>query len=263
MTTSSILNSATNSASATANNAATSATSTAAASAISGTAANTSAASTTAAGQELNSNFSEFLQLLTTQLQNQDPLNPMDSSQFTQQLVEYSQVEQQIGTNSKLDSLTTLSQNQTLSLALGYVGKNITYASSDLNFDGTTPVNISVNLPSAAKTATANIYDSNNNLVDTVTLNPAEGTNTFTWNGATTDGPTAPSGDYSLQISALDSTGAAITATTAVTGSVSGVESQDSIPYLLVGDRSVALGNVIDTSAAGTSVTPTTTSTTT
>src|SRR4029077_4301011 len=109
---------------------------TTAASALTATGAQKSAQTTQVGQQELSSNFSQFLRLLTTQLQHQDPMNPMDSSQFTQQLVEYSQVEQQLSTNAKLDNLTTLSMNSALSLALGYVGKDITYTSTDMNFDG-------------------------------------------------------------------------------------------------------------------------------
>lgn len=219
-----------------------------AANALTGTAANTSAGKTAAASQEVSSNFSEFLNLLTTQLQNQDPMNPMDSSQFTQQLVEYSQVEQQISTNSKLDSMTTLAQNQTLSLALGYVGKDITYTSSDMNFDGTNGVKVSYNMPAATVNPTVGIYDANNNLVDTVKLDGSVGTHNFTWDGTTTDGTKSAAGTYSIKISALDANNKAQTVSTAVTGHVSGMESQDSVPYLLVGDRSVGLGQIIDTS---------------
>ena len=68
---------------------------------VGATALQSAAASTAAASNELSGNMNQFLQLLTTQLQNQDPLNPMDSSTFTQQLVEYSQVEQQINTNTR------------------------------------------------------------------------------------------------------------------------------------------------------------------
>ena len=232
-------------------------------SAITGTAASTSAGKTTAASQEVSSNFSEFLNLLTTQLQNQDPLSPMDSSQFTQQLVEYSQVEQQISTNSKLDSLTTLSQNQTLSLALGYVGKDITYTSSEMNFDGSAGVKVSYNMPATSAAPTAGIYDSQGNLVDTVNLDGSVGTHNFTWNGATTDGGTAPAGTYTLKVTALDEKNAAQTVSTAVTGHVSGIESQDSVPYLLVGARSIGLGSVIDTSVPSTAAPATTATTTT
>jgi flagellar basal-body rod modification protein FlgD len=215
---------------------------------VTATAATTSADKTDASRAQLAGNFSQFLHLLTTQLQNQDPMNPMDSSQFTQQLVEYSQVEQQLNTNSKLDNLTTLAMNSSLSLALGYVGKDITYTSTEMNFDGSNPVKISYNLPKTASTATVDIYDADGDLVATMPADGSTGTHSVTWDGALTDGGTAPSGTYSLKVNALDATdNSAVTATTAVTGTVHGIESQDNVPYLLVGDRSVALGSVINT----------------
>src|ERR1700677_2198810 len=75
---------------------------------------------------QLSGNFDTFLQLLTTQLQNQDPLDPMDSNQFTQQLVEFSQVEQQINTNTNLQTLITQGQSQSGAYATGYLGKTVT-----------------------------------------------------------------------------------------------------------------------------------------
>ena len=238
--------------------------SSAAASAASGATVTSAASTNSTATNQLSGNMSEFLQLLTTQLQNQDPMNPMDSTAFTQQLVEYSQVEQQINTNSDLTTLNGIALNQSLSLALGYVGKQITYDSSDMNFDGTNPVTINYNLPTTSASNIANIYDSSGSLVDTQALPNTAGTNNFTWNGTLTDGGTAPAGTYSVGIQATDTTGNAETVDTAVTGAVTGVESQDGVPYLIVGQRSVPLGSVIDTSTVGTNtstIAPTTTST--
>lgn len=221
-----------------------------AASALTGTVAQKSAQTTQAGQQELSSNFSQFLKLLTTQLQNQDPLNPMDSAAFTQQLVEYSQVEQQLNTNSKLDNLTTLSQNSSLSLALGYVGKQITYTSAEMNFNGSTPVDVSYNLPTTAGTAVANVTDeATGNVIDSFPVSGTSGNNKVTWDGKNSSGTAVAAGTYSIQIAATDSkSGTLETVTTAVSGLVSGIESQDGVPALLVGARSVPLGNVIDTS---------------
>src|SRR3954463_1904893 len=71
-------------------------------------------------------NFDTFLQLLTTQLQNQNPLDPLDTNQFTQQLVEFSGVEQQLKTNDFLSSLVQANANTTNSNAVGYIGKTVT-----------------------------------------------------------------------------------------------------------------------------------------
>src|SRR5690349_24911197 len=93
------------------------------------TPATSTPASTTAtqpdAMKQLSGNFSTFLTLLTTQLQNQDPLSPMDSNQFTQQLVMFSQVEQQINTNDNLQSLIALNLSQTANSAVNYIGRSV------------------------------------------------------------------------------------------------------------------------------------------
>src|SRR3954470_4716770 len=93
------------------------------------TAASTSATSTSAAAsaqKTLSSNFDTFLSLLTTQLKNQDPLSPMDSNEFTQQLVQFSQVEQQISSNKNLESLIALTKSKTATDAVSYLGKTLT-----------------------------------------------------------------------------------------------------------------------------------------
>ena len=88
-------------------------------------AASTATTSATDATSQLSSNFSTFLTLLTTQLKNQDPTSPMDSNTFTQQLVEYSQVEQQIDTNTNLKSLITQGSTQLGAYATSYLGKAV------------------------------------------------------------------------------------------------------------------------------------------
>src|SRR5476649_2687999 len=88
--------------------------------------ASAAAAGGTAAMSQLSGNFSTFLTLLTTQLKNQDPTSPMDSSTFTQQLVEYSQVEQQIDSNTNLKTLITQGQSQSGAFATSYLGKTVT-----------------------------------------------------------------------------------------------------------------------------------------
>src|SRR5215469_6276624 len=80
----------------------------------------------TSSKKQLSANFDTFLTLLTTQLQNQDPLQPMDSNQFTQQLVQFSQVEQQINSNQNLETLISATKNQTSQSAVSYLGKSLT-----------------------------------------------------------------------------------------------------------------------------------------
>src|SRR5262245_12081217 len=78
------------------------------------------------AASQLTSNFDTFLTLLTTQLKNQDPLEPMDSSEFTQQLVQFSSVEQQINANKNLETLIALTKARSSTDAVSYLGRNVT-----------------------------------------------------------------------------------------------------------------------------------------
>src|SRR5215468_12531093 len=112
----------------------------------------TAAAATapSAAQQQLAGNFDTFLTLLTTQLQNQDPLSPMDSNEFTQQLVMFSQVEQQINTNDNLQSLIALNLSQNANSAVNYIGRSVVMTNGEgalqSNGDGTSSVDWTYNL---------------------------------------------------------------------------------------------------------------------
>lgn len=198
----------------------------------------------------LAEDFSQFLQLLTTQLQNQDPLSPMDSTEFTNQLVQFSQVEQQINSNQKLDNLVNLQLASISSVALGYVGLDISYVSSDINYEGK-PVQINYALGSEATTAKVNIYDEADTLVYSSDAPKNAGTNTFTWNGIKTNGDPVGNGTYTVKIDALDKDDQAIENSTVVTGTVRGIETQNGIVYVLVGDRAVALSSIVNASTEG------------
>lgn len=201
---------------------------------------------TAVAGTKLAEDFTQFLTLLTTQLQNQDPLNPMDSTEFTNQLVQFTQVEQAINTNQKLDHLVQMQLSSMTNMALGYVGLDITYPSVELSFDGETPSKITYSLAEEAREAYINIRDENGTLVFNGPVPRDVGTKFYEWDGRTTDGSIAKEGTYSFTIDAVNSADKPIQASTAVNGKVRGVETQNGVPYLLVGDRAVPVGNVIN-----------------
>ena len=114
---------------------------------------------------QLAEDFDDFLRLLTTQLQNQDPLSPLDTNEFTSQLVQFAGVEQQINMNQKLNDLVSLGIGTSFSGALSYVGLDVSYLSSELNFDGSTPVKIDYAIDGVPKEAAVNIYDGTGALV--------------------------------------------------------------------------------------------------
>src|SRR5262245_16888482 len=130
---------------------------------------------------EIASNFTTFLQLLTTQLKNQNPLDPLDTNQFTQQLVEFAQVEQQMKSNDQLSSLVALEKSAQATTALAYVGATVVVDGATAQLaNGSANWGLNVTKPS---TATITIKDSTGQNVFTgsVAVNP--GTQTFTWNG--------------------------------------------------------------------------------
>lgn len=204
------------------------------------------AANTNQSGIKLAEDFQQFLTLLTTQLQNQDPLSPMDSTEFTNQLVQFSQVEQQINMNQKLDSLLALQLSSISSVALGYVGMDISYISSEMNYDGTTPIDINYALSSEAVTAKVNIYDEEGTLIYSADAPKDTGTNSFTWAGIQTNGQPIEAGTYTVRVDALDKAGAPIENSTVVTGRVRGIETQNGVVYVLVGDRAVAMSSIVN-----------------
>lgn len=203
---------------------------------------------TARATTSLAEDFSQFLQLLTIQLQNQDPLAPMDATQFTNQLVAFTSVEQQINTNQKLDSLVSLQLANAMGSALGYVGMDIKYVSSELNFDGDTPVNISYAFNGEPVQAKIRVYDESGKVVYEKDAEKSPGKHDFTWDGTLTAGGTAKPGTYTVKIDALDADDKGVTSTTVVSGRVRGVETQGGLIFLLIGDRAVSLGNVLNVS---------------
>src|SRR5262249_14066280 len=156
--------------------------------------------------QELSGNFNTFLTLLTTQLQNQDPLSPMDSNQFTQQLVEFSQVEQQIDTNNNLQSLIALGQSNTLSSSASYLGKSITLTPAN-----GAPQNSSCTwryAPGAdAANTTLTVTDSTGKVVYTEPGETSSGGHDFTWDGTDSSGNQLPDGVYKLSVASNASDG--------------------------------------------------------
>ncbi|MFA5592499.1 MAG: flagellar hook capping FlgD N-terminal domain-containing protein [Micavibrio sp.] len=201
---------------------------------------------TATAGVKLAEDFQQFLTLLTTQLQNQDPLSPMDSTEFTNQLVQFSQVEQQINMNQKMDNLVSLQLASISTVALGYVGMDISYLSAEMNYDGTTPVDVNYALASEAVTSRINIYNEEGTLVYSHDAPKNVGTNKFTWNGTSTGGAPLEPGTYSVKIDALDKDGKVIENSTVVSGNVRGIETQNGVVYVLVGERAIMMSNIVN-----------------
>jgi flagellar basal-body rod modification protein FlgD len=180
-------------------------------------------AATAQAAATLSDNFDTFLTILTAQVQNQDPLEPLDSTQFTQQLVQFSGVEQQIRTNQGIDRLIAQSSASSGAALAGYLGQEVEIASDSAAFAGA-PVEWRFNLPQAAAEAQVSVFDAAGRLVHAAKVRPAAGANAFVWSGETLAGGTAQPGAYRIAVAAADADGAALTARLSVVSKVTGVD---------------------------------------
>ena len=203
---------------------------------------------TNGAQTKLAEDFSQFLTLLTTQLQNQDPLSPMDTTEFTNQLVAFTGVEQQINTNQKLDSLVALQLGNAVGQSIGYVGKDIRYVSSEFSYDGENAQTLKYALDEQASSSKIRIVDESGEIIYETNGATSTGQHEFTWDGTTKDGSIAVPGTYSVRIDALDANDKAVDSTVVVEGRVKGIESQNGQIFAIVGDRAVSLGNVLSVS---------------
>ncbi|MDU0338951.1 flagellar hook assembly protein FlgD [Bosea rubneri] len=193
-------------------------------------------------GTSIANNFDQFLTLLTTQLKNQNPLDPLDTNQFTQQLVQFAGVEQQLKQNETLTALLGVSKATTGASAIGFVGQKVTAdgAATQLKDD---KAEWKLNA-SKGGTATITIKDVNGKVVQTATTTLTAGDQSYRWDGKTSTGSVAPEGEYTITVDATDISGAAITVKTEVTGIVDGVDFSTAVPTLLIGAIKVPLDRV-------------------
>ena len=197
------------------------------------------------ASLKLNQDFDHFLRLLTTQLQNQDPLSPMDSTEFTNQLVSFSQVEQQIKTNDNLNNLLAFQTLNLTALGVSFIGKDVEIAGKFFQSDGTVPSTLSYELPENAATGTVTILDENDEVVFSQDIELTAGVHTFVWDGKDQSGVPVPEGKYEIRVAALTETSGSLNVSTYVPGHVSGLESDDSGQLLLnVGDQKILITDV-------------------
>ncbi|MCZ8316274.1 flagellar hook capping FlgD N-terminal domain-containing protein [Phreatobacter sp.] len=199
--------------------------------------------STATAQARLSNNFDTFLQLLTTQLKNQDPTQPMDANQFTQQLVQYSQVEQQLATNSKLDNLIAAMTGNQTTTSLGYLGKTVTYDSSMVS-----PTSSGASwtfTPTQSGDYTVRIRDASGVVVQEKKVSlTANQSSEYSWDGKRSDGKSMGTQPYTLEL--YRGTG---TATTQVQvthkGQVTAVDMTSGTPRLTVGTNNIPLARVL------------------
>jgi flagellar basal-body rod modification protein FlgD len=198
--------------------------------------------SSSSALSSLTSNYSDFLTLLTTQLQNQDPSSPMDSSQFTSELVQFSGVEQQINTNSNLSQLISLTQAGNISQASSMLGSQVTATSTQLPLQNGS-AQLSFTAPSA-EPVSITVSNSSGETLDTATVNATEGANNWTWDGTDSSGATLPDGAYNVSVTSTGADGTATTVPFTVTGVATSVDSTSNNLTLNLGAVNVPFSSI-------------------
>ncbi|MEO1251214.1 MAG: flagellar hook assembly protein FlgD [Pseudomonadota bacterium] len=188
-------------------------------------------AASASATTQFAADFDTFLTLLTTQLQNQDPLKPLDTEKFTEQLVQFASVEQSIQTNQHLEALIALQSSSANETALATVGKLAEIASDGVTFaEG--PVEWRYELPREAASVTLQVADANGVTVATLPGETRAGRHIFSWDGRLDNGSTADTGEYRLSIAAVDAEGEPIAATTDIRGLVDSAVFNDGAPKI-------------------------------
>jgi flagellar basal-body rod modification protein FlgD len=205
------------------------------------------AAALTSGQATLSSSYTTFLKLLTTQLQHQDPTSPLDTNAFTQQLVQMTGVQQQLLSNELLQKLVNQSGGgQGVTGSVGLIGKAIVANTADNTLSGGSAT-WQYQLGTGAVQGTATITNAAGTAVWSGDLNSLNaGSNTFTWNGKDASGRQLPDGGpFTLNIAATNSKGGSVTATTQVTGVVTGVQQDASgATVLAVGKTTVPVSSV-------------------
>lgn len=191
------------------------------------TSAITSATTATAKNDSrtgLADNFDSFLLLLTTQLQNQDPTSPMDADQFTQQLVQFSGVEQQIRSNETLTELVSLMQSQQLSQSVGYLGSEVEAGGDVVRLGEDGVAKVHYELDDLADAVSVVISDELGKVVASFPGDIGAGRHSVTWNGLGDNGFQYTDGSFKIRILALTAAGDPVTSSTTISGIVDGVE---------------------------------------
>jgi flagellar basal-body rod modification protein FlgD len=218
----------------------------------------TGATSTAAPSQTMSSGLTDaqgigkdsFLQLLITQMRNQDPLSPMDNQEFLAQLAQFSSLEQMQNLNDKVDQAMQLSQSLNNSSAAALIGRQVRAAGDTVDLGASGGVELGYFLSQEAKDVSLTVYDANGAVVRTLVTSEGEaGAHRLTWDGRNEEGARVAAGSYTFKVSAKDDEGSDVNATTVVRGLVDGVMYKNGSAYLLVDGREVSLGDLLEVSA--------------
>lgn len=215
-------------------------------SSVSSSSSSTTSTSSSNSSNSLSASYEMFLTLLTTQLQTQNPLDPVDSTEFTSQLATYAALEQQISTNDKLDEVLSSIGTLSFSSGVGYLGMTVEADSDTLAVDdgGAVDGSWKYALDGEAEDVTLKIVDSDGNVVWSGKGDTASGSHDFTWDGKDSKGNAVTAGQYTLQVTATDSADKTVDSSISITGTVTAVDSSSGSTVLEIGDTEVDLSDI-------------------
>ncbi|VAX32912.1 Flagellar basal-body rod modification protein FlgD [hydrothermal vent metagenome] len=186
----------------------------------------------------------DFLRLFTTQLRYQSPLNPMDSTEFTAQLAQFSSLEQLVSMGDTLDGILSYQDSLNNALATNLMGKMVKVEGNRVNLEGSAAISYEVS-QNVGK-MTLNINNSSGEVVRTIELGkqPAGG-GRYIWDGTDNDGNPLPDGLYTVNFSAADNNGNSVPVSTETLSMVTGISFEDGITYLVLDNNTrVSLGEI-------------------
>lgn len=203
--------------------------------------ATSAAASAVAGGKaaddqaKLEEDLNQFLTLLVTQLENQDPLDPMDSTEFTSQLVQFASVEQQIYQNANLEQLVNFQQNTQISSMVNFIDKVVEVPGQALPLENG-HAEFTYTMPANARSATIFIRDTNGVTVYEQDADTTAGKHTFVWDGTDKTGQPVEDGEYSAVVTGLDNDNEVLDVPQTAFGRVTGVGVYNGEPTFFMGD---------------------------
>jgi flagellar basal-body rod modification protein FlgD len=190
-------------------------------------------------------NKDDFMKLFITQLKNQDPMNPQDSSSMVTQMAQITQVEQSYNTNTNLKNLLDALNSSSSMSAVSFIGKTISAQGSQVNLSSGNQSQLNFNLGTAAKLVQVSIKDSNGFTVRTVTMGQtAAGDGKLVWDGKDNNNSALPSGLYSFSVTGVKPDGSSFSGTPMIRAVVDGVKLDQGSPVLTAGGIEVPLSSV-------------------
>ena len=187
------------------------------------------------ASAKLEDDLNRFLNILVTQLQNQDPLDPLDANEFTSQLVQFASVEQQIYQNSNLEKMLNLQETSQISDMVDFIGNRVEFFGQKLPLENGV-AEFSYVIPAGVSEATVNISNSSGMNVFYSDADTNQGKHTIKWDGMDKNGRQLPDGEYTVLVSAKDGQGSLSQVEHLMTGSVNGAGVDDGVVKLFIGD---------------------------